>query len=113
MAEELLTISRVRDQEEFEGRIRLLEKIAFWNLQSNVQWPQVRNAYAVILRDIENHLSGWECDYIKYKHILHERIQIKGEKNEKIDKWENKKTRQVWFCKAFQTDEGCNEESNH
>ena len=44
---------------------------------------------------------------------MHERIQIKDEKKEKGDKWKKEKTRQVWFCKAFQTDEGHNKESNH
>ena len=91
IAGELNTIMNVTNSDERKGRVALLQKIANWKLLANVNWQQIRNTYAHILRKIENKEMGWCSDYDRFERHIYETIASKIDKNEKIDKIEKSK----------------------
>ena len=99
MAGELCTIMSTTSYDERKGRIKLLHKISQWKLFNAVQWPQIRNTYAMILRLIENQQTSWNTNFDRFERHIYERVFTKNEKYTK------KNT--DWFCKAFQKVEGC------
>ena len=112
MAGEVSTIKRAKSKTEKEGRIRPLEKIMHWKLRHSVSWLQLRNVYAVILRDIENRMITWEGDFTAYQHLLTDRISFSASSNVNKNSKETKNT-MVWFCKNYQKPEGCSKDSPH
>ena len=111
IAGELATITNCHDIEEKIGRVKLLQRIALWRLRANVTWPQVRNAFAHILRLIENQEITWHAGWDKYERHIYDKIAIVGPKD-KIKKTVSN-TDFTWFCKAFQCPEGCNKDAPH
>ena len=67
IAGELSTITTADDPAEVEGCTELLQRIALWKLRTNVSWQQVRNAYAHIIRKIENKEIGWDADWDRFE----------------------------------------------
>ena len=114
VAGEMHTILRTREEVEKYGRERLLSKIATWKLRVNVTWAQVRNAYAIILRQIENGEATWDIDFNTREYLIYEKVMLKTEK-EKIERDRIRKTTGTgdWFCKAFQREDGCSKETPH
>ena len=109
LAGETHTILRCRNKKERAGRQRLLATITRWRLRTSVAWSQIRAAYAVILRDIENGIATWEENFYAYQHILYERPQLPV----KTTKTVNNKAENYWFCKAYQKVNGCSLDPPH
>ena len=107
VAGETETILSVHNKKEKKGRLRLLSKITRWRLRPSVSWPQLHNAYAVILRDIENEYIIWDTDFNAYQYLLTKRI------NTKMSMQKDRRSDGTWFCKAFQCPEGCTKDSPH
>ena len=114
MAGETHTILRCRSAREKEGRLRLLSALTRWRLRSSVAWAQIKSAYAVILRDIENGIARWEDDFYSYQHLLLEKPQLPT-KTKSANGTANAATKTdfQWFCKAFQRPEGCSLQPPH
>ena len=75
MAGETKTILTCHDEEEWEDHIQLLNRIAQWYLRTNVSWPQIRNAYALILRRVENrNLMG--TDWNRFEQHIYDQVSI-------------------------------------
>ena len=110
MAGELSTIDTCQDIIEKIGRMQLLKRVALWRLRVNVTWPQIRNAFAHILRRIENKEVTWESDWDTFEQHIYDKIAntVKNEKSKKSNIAES-----VWFCKAYQRQEGCAKDSPH
>ena len=115
LAGEMATITSCESQDEIDGRISLMQHITMWKLRANVTWPQIRNAYATIIRKIENQEIGWNADWDRYEKHIYDKV-ITGSTTLKSDK--SKKTATsagdfLWFCKAFKKQDGCTRESPH
>ena len=63
IARELTTISTCTNAEEIEGRTEVLQRVTLWKLRANVMWAQVCNAYAHIIRKIENKEIMWRANW--------------------------------------------------
>ena len=109
LAGELTTIMNSTSNEERQGRVTLLHKIAAWKLMSNTTWPQVRNTYAHVVRRIENKEISWSSNFDKFERHIYEKI---SSKNDKMDK-KKISIKSDWFCKQFQRSEGCSKETPH
>ena len=91
------------------GRTELLQRITLWRLWANVSWQQVHNAYAHIIRKIENQEISWAPNWDNYERHIYDKIAVNN-KNEKPKKIGGDS---VWFCKAFQKTEGCRKDPPH
>ena len=115
IAGEVHTILRTKSSTEKRGRIRLLSTIARWKLRTNAVWSQIRSAYAVILRDIENGVNDWLGDFYPYQYILSEKpvppTNNVNNSGKNVKRSTNAET--YWFCKQYQRPEGCEERPPH
>lgn len=50
----------------------------------------------------ENHEMLWDSDFVRLDLLLHEKLATGHKTDDKKDRSE------VWFCKAYQRQEGCN-----
>ena len=115
MAGELMTIRNARDPTEKTGRLELLSNIAQWRLRSNVSWPQVRSAYATIVRKVENCEINWEADWDRQERHIYDKVapsQTKTQKNTRTTS-NTQSNEIVWFCRNYQKADGCPKESPH
>ena len=113
LAGELETIHTCMDPDERDGRIRLLHQIAQWNLRSSVSWAQLRNTYAHILHQIENHEISWSTDLERFERFIYDKVRPStggGKQEKKVVT--RLKTEVTWFCKAYQCD-NCSREAPH
>ena len=114
IAGELTTIITCSDPIEAEGRVQLLQRVSLWRLRSNVSWQQVRQAYAHILRRIENQEIDWTADWDRYeKHIYDRVLPIGGKTEKRRSVTTSSQQDSTWFCKLYQKTEGCNKDSPH
>ena len=114
VAGEMVTITSACDPSEVDGRIHLLKSIALWKLRANVSWAQVRNTYAHIIRMIENQEITWEANWDHYERHIYDKIAPVQNKSEKTKKGGNtSNTEFTWFCKKFQTTDGCSKDAPH
>ena len=113
VAGELTTISKCTDTDEIIGRTELLQRVALWKLRANVNWAQVRNAYAHIIRKIENMEISWRANWDQFERHIYDKITNLSDKpkTEKAKKTQGSDT--IFFCKQFQKLEGCNRDSPH
>ena len=110
IAGEITTIARTTSRKEKAGRIRLLQNIAHWKLRPSVYWQQLRNVYALVLRDIENKVIDWTSDFNVYQHSLADKQNITSKANKTYSTVNNNNN---WFCRQFQKQEGCPREPPH
>ena len=116
MAGELMTIKTARDPTEKVGRLDLLSNIAQWRLRSNVSWPQVRSAYATILRKVENREIDWEADWERQERHIYDKVapvQTKIQRNTRTTNTSSTGNEVVWFCRNYQKIDGCPKDSPH
>ena len=103
IAGELTTISLCSDPDEIRGRTELLQHISLWKLRANMAWPQVRNAYAHIIRKIENREINWFSEWDRFeRHIYDKIVTTTNSKIEKKVKSNNGPIESVWYCKNYQ-----------
>ena len=121
MAGELLTINSTIDMNEARGRTKLLQRVAMWRLRTNVSWPQVRQAFAAILRMVEDHEIGWNASWDDYERRIYDKVlspsgsstTSSGSTGKPRRINNNNSDNIVWFCKNYQRIEGCSKEAPH
>ena len=93
----------------------MLQKIALWKLRSNVTWQQVRNAYAHVIRKIENQETTRYTDWDRYERHIYDKVvsSTYPAKTEKAKKKTGQLMETTWFCKQYQKQEGCTRELPH
>ena len=82
---------------------------SIWKLRSNVSWPQVRNAYAHVIRKLKNQEIGWGANWDDFERHIYDKIAL----TTKTEKTKKSGGEMTWFCKNFQKPEGCVKESPH
>lgn len=112
---ELSTIAGCEDELELKNRIRLLQRVAYWKMKG-AQWYQIRSFYAAIISGIEAHELHWDDNYTEIEAMLIDRPQTRD--GVKFDRKPGKqftknKEDNIWFCKKFNSETGCNLESGH
>ena len=117
MAGELVTIGNTTNKDEIKGRTQLLQRIATWKLRTNVTWAQVRQAFAHILRRIEDHEITWKANWDDFERRIYDRVlptnPTQGTSTVGQPRVRRSNNVEVtWFCKAYQR-EGCTKESPH
>ena len=116
VAGEVATICNSINLAERQGRTELLQRITQWNLRASISWAQVRNAYAHILRKIENRETTWEDDWDRYERLIYDKVITNHGNNVRTQKQPSsikKQNETVWFCKNYQKPEGCPKDSPH
>lgn len=101
VAGELGIIQRSTDPEEVRGRIHILQKVAYWNMQAE-GWPRVREVYMSILHAIEEGEANFKSSFDDYDLLFPVR-KLSTQKNSK---------REVYWCRAYNRGQ-CTEESGH
>ena len=116
MAGELVTINNTQNKEEIKGRTELLQRVATWRLRTNVSWAQVRQAFAHVLRKIEDHEISWRANWDEYERRIYDKVIPTGSNSTQNTQTRQRRTNSgdiIWFCKAYQRKEGCSKESPH
>ncbi len=104
---ELHTIQLVDSETEHQGCLRLLERVSYWKL-CGAMWSQIRSFYASIIAGIENHKITWKTPFSEYEMYVIDRPPVSAVvKPDKSRKKEWKERDQVWFCKEYNSSEGC------
>lgn len=104
VAGELAIIQRATDPEEVRSRIHILQKIAYWNMQSE-GWPRVQEVYMSILHAIEEGEANFTATFDEYDSMFPVRRH----------NTQNKKTinrKDVFWCRAYNRAQ-CVEEAPH
>lgn len=110
---ELCTISSCEDLFEAKHRLRLLQRIAYWKMRGAF-WPQIRSFYAAILSGVEAHDFDWDEKYTEIESMLIDRPASKDAiKLDRKNKFPKKFDDTPWFCKRFNTEQGCDLPSGH
>ena len=105
IAGEITTIMSTQNTEERRGRLSLLHNISLWKLRAGVQWVQIRNLYAHIIRKLENKEIGWNTDWTKFERNIHDKVNIPTKSDQQKSTGTakvNTEPNMTWFCRNFQ-----------
>ena len=104
------TIMKSRNPTEIRGRLQLMSRVGYLK-QKGYRWPQLGDLYADVVSSIEQHDSTWSSDWRFIEDAVIDpldRIQTKSREVIKRSKKE-----EVWFCRAYNRVEGCEQNSPH
>lgn len=113
---EIATIRNTLDMHEAQHRLRLLERIGYWKLRG-ADWTQVRAFFAAILAGIEAQEFGWDVEYGEFESMIIDKplasAAVKPDKKQSAYKTRSSYKNDAWYCKEYNTEEGCQLESGH
>lgn len=110
---EIATVRNCTDSNEIKHRLRLLERVGYWKLRG-AEWPQIRAFYAAILAGIEADEFGWEVDYGEFESMIIDKpLASAAIKPDRRNVYKTKNRIDNWYCKEFNTEEGCSLEPGH
>lgn len=104
VAGELGIIQRSNDPEEVRGRIHILQKIAYWNMQ-NEGWNRVREVYMSILHAIEEGDANFRSQFDEYDSMFPVKRHTTNTKKA-VSK------RDTFWCRAYNKGQ-CGEDTPH
>lgn len=106
VAGEVSIIMRSTDDEEVRGRLHILRKLAYWNMQGE-GWPRLREIYISILHSLEEGEAQWDSSFDHYDMafpVRHTPAPRGGKRAET--------KRDVFWCKDYNKST-CSLESGH
>ena len=109
IAGECKTMLNSNDPNEVRGRLNLLIRISYLK-QKGFTWPNLRELYAAIVGHIERHESTWISDWRDIEDMVLDTVRQGDPTSGAATR--QKKT-EVWFCRNFNRQEGCQLPSPH
>lgn len=104
VAGELAIIQKSTDPEEVRSRIHILQKVAYWNMQSE-GWSRVREVYMSILHSIEEGDANFKSSFDEFDPMFPIKRQLNTNKKPSTK-------RDTYWCRAYNRGL-CTEESPH
>lgn len=110
---EITTIRNCQNILEAKHRMRLLERIGYWRLRG-ADWSQIRAFYAAIIAGIEAEEFQWDVSFADIESMIIDKPLVAAAvKPDKKATGKSRKSEIIWFCRDFNSDLGCEQDSGH